>query len=73
MRSINSGILGHDQTQTQWSEVEEESSFRRASSVKSSLSQEPELQCSQSLSQIVGPSEEKRERLSKAELSWDES
>ena len=51
----------------EWSEVEEESSFRRASSVKSSLSQEPELQCSQSLSQILGPSEEKRERLSRAE------
>ena len=51
----------------EWSEVEDEYSFRRASSVKSSLSQEPELQCSQPLSQILGPSEEKRERLSKRE------
>ena len=58
---------GDCEKSSEWDEGEEESSYRRASSVKSSLSQEPELQCSQSLSQVLGPSEEKREKLSRGE------
>ena len=63
-------VWASDQNEDQGSDFEEEANIARASSVKSALSQAPEFDCSESLSQIlsqVSEASEERQKLSRVE------